>query len=195
MKLKQIKLFSILAIYALTFKANADVNTGGWYAGLGGGISNNSGGTGQLNVGYLFGLFGIEGNYTFWGNQSNTGNYNGMNFNYSLNSPQSLDAMFKLDIPLGQSPLSIHAGIGLAYAFLNSDDSLLPDGNSVTPSGSAFTSIGNAGIGLNLGKSLKLNVDWNSYGFYQPVGITANGQTVGTWSTNNYLVNLNYYFN
>lgn len=174
----------------------ADINTGGLYLGAGIG-AGSSGMLGNLTIGEMFNRYiGIEGNYTFWGSNNVASpiaiNNQQYNINYTQN-PQALNGQLYLNLPLGASPISVHAKIGMAYVFLNGGNASV-NNFSVTPTGAGFTSVGGIGAGLNIGRRVQVDLDWVNYGFIQPLGINTNSINVGSWSSNNAILSVNYHF-
>lgn len=181
------KITTAIIISITTANSFADINTGGAYLGAGLGYGNNSM-VEKVFAGYMVSKYwGLETDYTFWGSDnSSIGAYN---VNYTK-SPQTLDGLLVLNVPLGGLSLAAHAKLGVSYVWLNTSSSA-----DYTPSGNALTSAAGLGLSLTPWKHFELSIDWMTYGFIQPVGITvANNNSAATWSGNNYTLNLGYHF-
>lgn len=183
---------SLLAIASvLVFNcAYADLSRGGFYAGVGGGYGS-SGVTGSIFGGYMFGKYlGLEASYNVWAGSSSSVSISNQSYGYSQ-TPQAINGLLLLNLPLGVSPVSIHAKLGVAYVNINGS-TVYSGGYSVTPNGSGLTSTAGLGVGMNVGNNILLSLDWLNYGFVQPVAI-ANSQNQ-SWTSNNFLLNLGYHF-
>lgn len=191
------KFVKIIIISSLTnLILNSYSSASDMYAGIGGGYGNNSG-VGKIYVGAdINQYFAIEGDYEVWGSSQYTSNlFNGISNNsyqYTVN-PQSLDLLLVGNLQLGASPISIHAKLGGAYIFVNSSNITSQFASYGTNSG-GFTAAGGVGLGLNVGKAIRVDIDWINYGFIQPVGITSSIGDVGVFSTNNYELGIRYNF-
>lgn len=189
--IKDIALISLLGLIITNYSNASDM-----YIGVGGGFGNNSG-VGKLYAGAgISQYFALEGDYEVWGSSQYTTNlYNGVtnsSYQYTVN-PQSLDLLLVGKLQLGASPISIHAKLGGAYVFVNSSN-ISSQGASYGTNSGGFTAVGGLGAGLDVGKSIRIDIDWINYGFIQPVGITSSIGDVGTFSTNNYELGISYNF-
>lgn len=187
------KLFYMHFIVITNF-SNADNNSEGFYAGIGTGYGNDAV-LGRLFIGYMLNrIIGVETAYTFWGTSTQSINVNSHILNYGQ-QPQSLEGQIVLSLPLGVSPLSLHGKFGLAYIYINGNNVSQNDYSINTiPGGSGVTSVGGIGMGLNFAKNIKLDLDWVSYGFIEPVNILATGNNAAKWLSNNIELNLSYHF-
>lgn len=158
----------------------ADINKG-VYIGVGSGMTENQAQTYQATAGYMFSnWYGAELNYVYINNYQLASN------NQNINST-AINGLFVLNQQLGSSPVNIHEKAGISYINMN-----LPNNYQ---NGSGFTSLLSGGVGLYLGKSMEIAVDYTYYGLVQPINYisTINNQT-NNFQPQTYQINLNYYF-
>ncbi len=156
----------------------------------GGNLTNSElGAVARFNLGYsldkynsfeLGASYNFAFNYTYPNNQGST-----------LNNLWSQDITYILTLPTIVDKLAILGRVGLAYDWTHANSCCCQIGDA---SVNTFSDVFGAGISYKLSSKSIIRVEWVSNGLFFPIGVNSGDTNIGSLTSNNFELGLNYYF-